>query len=161
LGNNEYGKAALGYLAVKDLLGDAVFRKSLHEFIYQWHGKHPIPWDMFFIFNAASGRELNWFWNNWFFSNNYIDLAIQKVEPGSRNCKITLDNIGGFVAPVNLVVHYVDGTQETFHQTPEIWKDNQKQTTIKIVTKKKIQSVVLEGGIFMDADESNNSWKAK
>src|SRR5207253_6995171 len=45
--NNEYGKAALAYHALKDLLGDAEFKKGLHEFINRWHGKHPLPWDMF------------------------------------------------------------------------------------------------------------------
>ena len=29
LGNNEYGKASLGYLAMKDLLGDDLFKKCL------------------------------------------------------------------------------------------------------------------------------------
>ncbi|HEV2644529.1 MAG TPA: M1 family metallopeptidase, partial [Candidatus Elarobacter sp.] len=56
-GNNAYGKAALGYLAVKDLLGDAEFRKSLHAFMDRWHGKHPIPWDFFNTFNDVSGKN--------------------------------------------------------------------------------------------------------
>ena len=50
LGNNEYGKAALGYLAIKDLLGDELFKKCLHEYMNRWHGKHPIPWDFFLYF---------------------------------------------------------------------------------------------------------------
>jgi hypothetical protein len=50
LGNNEYGKASLGYLAVKDLLGDDLFKKALHEYMDRWHGKHPIPW----IFSTLS-----------------------------------------------------------------------------------------------------------
>ncbi|GAB3948114.1 M1 family metallopeptidase [Spirosoma harenae] len=161
LGNNEYGKAALGYLALKDLLGEAGFKKSLHEFMNRWHGKHPTPWDMFFSFNSGSGKDLNWFWNNWFFSNNYIDLAIQKVEPSTSQCTITLQNIGGFVAPVNVLVTFIDGTKETFHQTPAIWQANQKQTTIKLPIKKKIQSIQLDGDVFMDADTTNNSWTAK
>ncbi|MGI8494526.1 MAG: M1 family metallopeptidase, partial [Pyrinomonadaceae bacterium] len=45
-GNNEYGKSALAYHALKDLLGDEQFKKGLHEFMSRWHGKHPIPWDM-------------------------------------------------------------------------------------------------------------------
>ena len=35
LGNNEYGKASLGYLAMKDLLGDELFKKCLHEYMNQ------------------------------------------------------------------------------------------------------------------------------
>jgi len=161
LGNNEYGKAALGYLAVRDLLGEASFKKVLHEFMARWNGKHPTPWDMFYTFNDASGKNLNWFWNNWFFSNNYIDLAIQRVESTATQCTVTIQNIGGFVAPVDITVTYTDGTTATFHQTPGIWQANQQLATVKIPVKKKVQSVVLDGGIFMDADGSNNRWPGK
>ncbi|WP_158500546.1 M1 family metallopeptidase [Spirosoma radiotolerans] len=161
MGNNEYGKAAIGYLALKELLGDELFRKSLHEFMNRWHGKHPTPWDMFYSFNSASGKNLNWFWNNWFFSNNYIDFAIQKVVPTAAQTAITIQNIGGYVAPVDVVITFADGTSETFHQTPAIWQANQKQATVKVPTKKKVRSVSLQGGIYMDADESNNSWTAR
>ncbi len=157
LGNNEYGKAALGYLAVKDMLGDAAFKKCLHEFMNRWNGKHPTPWDMFYSFNDASGQNLNWFWSNWFFSNNYIDLAVKEV----KGTTITIENIGGYVAPFDVAIEYADGTKETLHQTPAVWKANQKTTTIKLATKKKVKSIVIDGGIFMDADTKNNSWKAK
>lgn len=159
--NNEYGKAALGYLALKDLLGDAVFKKSLHEFITRWHGKHPLPWDMFNTFNAASGRDLNWFFNNWFFSNGYIDLAVQSVTPSNTGYTVNIKNVGGFAAPVNITVVYSDGTTETLHQTPKLWSKNQKEAAVNISTKKKANSISLEGGIFMDADESNNKLEIK
>jgi hypothetical protein len=161
MGNNEYGKAAIGYLALKELLGDADFRKALHEFINRWHGKHPTPWDMFYSFNNALGKDLNWFFSNWFFSNNYIDFAVQQVATSGSKCTVTLQNIGGYVAPVDVVLKYVDGTTEKFHQTPAIWQTNQKQAVLKLSASKKVQSVSLEGGIFMDADMSNNTWTAK
>jgi hypothetical protein len=157
LGNNEYGKAALGYLAVKDMLGDAAFKKCLHEFINRWNGKHPTPWDMFYSFNDASGQNLNWFWSNWFFSNNYIDLAVKEV----KGATITIENIGGYVAPFDVAIEYADGTKEVLHQTPAAWKANQKTTTVKLATKKKVRSIVIDGGIFMDANTKDNSWKTK
>ena len=159
--NNEYGKAALGYLALKDLLGDAEFKRSLHEFIDRWHGKHPLPWDMFNSFNSASGKNLNWFFNNWYFSNGYIDLAVQNVAQTDAGAVVTIKNIGGFDAPVDVIVKYDDGKSETFHQTPSIWAADQKQATVNIAAKKKIKSLVLDGGIFMDANEIDNRWDAR
>ncbi len=161
LGNNEYGKPSLGYLAMKDLLGDKLFKKCLHEYMNRWHGKHPLPWDFFFTFNDASGKNLNWFWNNWFFSNYYIDLAIKSAVKSGNGYSVTIENIGGMAAPVNVVVNYSDGTKESFHQTPVIWQNNQQQSTVKISTNKKIESINLDGGIFMDADTNNNTWKEK
>ena len=157
-GINAYGKPALGYLALKELLGDAMFRKSLHEFMNRWHGKHPIPWDMF---NDASGRDLNWFWNNWFFSNNYIDLGVSAPTKTGSGYTVTIENIGGMAAPVDLLVQYADGTAETLHQTPAIWERNQQRAAVNIATRKSIQSIGLEGGIWVDADSTNNRWSAR
>lgn len=160
-GNNAYGKPALGYLAVKDLLGDELFKKALHAYMDRWHGRHPIPWDFFNSFNDATGKNLNWFWNNWYFTNGYIDLAIHSVKKNTGGYQVNIKNIGGYAAPVNVIAAYTDGSTETFHQTPAIWAGNQKSTSVNIATKKKVKSLQLDGGIFMDADESNNSFDVK
>jgi len=158
LSNNQYGKASLGYLAMKDLLGDELFKKCLHEYMARWNGKHPIPWDFFYSFNDVSERDLNWFWNNWFFTTNYIDLSIERVEQSKSSAQLIISNIGGMAAPVTVEVTFSDGTSESFHQTPAIWQQNQKQAMVEIKTKKKITAVNLNGGIWMDADETNNQW---
>jgi hypothetical protein len=159
-GNNAYGKPALGYLAVKDMLGDAEFRKALHGYMDRWHGKHPSPWDFFNTFNNVSGRNLNWFWNNWYFSNNYIDLSLASARKAGSGYTLIIDNIGGMDAPVDVRVKYADGDTATFHQTPAIWQANQKQATVTVRTTKPVSSIDLDGGIWMDADTTNNKWSA-
>lgn len=159
--NNKYGKAALGYLALQDLLGEAEFKRALHEFMNRWNGKHPIPWDMFNTFNNVTGKDLNWFWNAWFFSNGYIDHRIASVAPSSSGTIVTLQNSGGFPAPMDLIVTYDDGTTETLRQTPAIWQANLKEARVSLNAKKKIKSLALDGGIFMDADPTDNKWESK
>lgn len=156
--HNAYGKASLSYLALKDMLGDALFKKALHFYMDTWHGKHPIPWDYFNCMNGGSGQNLNWFFNNWFFSYNYIDLAMQKVTKVKTGYDVAIRNIGGFAVPFDMVITYTDGTNETIHQTPIVWKANQKYAVINIKTAKTITSATINGGIFMDADPSNNTW---
>ena len=160
-GNNSYGKPSLSYFALKDLLGDALFKKALHTYMDNWHGKHPIPWDYFNSMSSGSGRNLDWFFNNWFFTNYYIDLDLQKVEKVKGDYILSIRNLGGFAVPFDVKVTYADGSMQSFHQTPIVWEHNQKQTFIRIKTRKAIKSVVLDGGIFMDADEHNNKWAAK
>ncbi len=157
LGDNEYGKPSLAYLALKDLLGDELFKKSLQEFMGRWHGKHPIPWDYFYSMSNASGKNLDWFWNNWFFSNYYIDLAVQKAEKTAKGYNLIIDNVGGFAIPFDVTVTYADGSTQTIHQTPEVWQKNQKQASMLLLSAKKLRSVSVDGGIFMDADTSNNN----
>ncbi len=125
----------------------------------RWHGKHPLPWDFFNTFNDASGINLNWFWDNWFFSHYYIDLAVQSLVRNGNDYTLTISNIGGMAAPVNLLLKYADGTSETIHETPAIWKADPKLARITIPGKKDIRSLVLDGGIFMDANPADNSWQ--
>ena len=156
MGNNEYGKASLGYLAMKDLLGDAEFKKCLLAYMDRWHGKHPIPWDFFYTFNNVSGKNLDWFWNAWFFTNSYIDLSLKSAVKSGGGYTISMDNIGGMPAPVDLIVTYADGSTETFHETPSIWEQNIKSAKFSIAAKKTIKSIKTDGAIFMDADPKNN-----
>ncbi|MBK8712134.1 MAG: M1 family metallopeptidase [Niastella sp.] len=159
MGINEYGKPALAYLALKDMLGDDLFKKCLHEFMDRWNGKHPIPWDMFNSFSNIAGKNLNWFWNNWFFSSNYLDVAVQNVVAGKSGYNITLKNIGGFAIPVDFEIEFSDGSKMNQHFTAAIWEVNQSKAIIPLKTTKKITSLKVDGGIFMDANEKDNVWE--
>lgn len=162
-GNNAYGKPSLAYLAMKDLLGDELFRKCLHEYMARWHGKHPIPWDFFHSFNDAAGKDMNWFWNNWFFTNNYIDLTIGGVTENNKKYTVSIQNTGGFAIPFDLDIRYADGSTEKIHQTPALWEKDQKNARVALtqVNGKKIQSIELNGGIYVDATPADNKWMAK
>lgn len=160
-GSNSYGKASLSYLALKDMLGDDLFKKSLHYYMDQWHGKHPIPWDYFYAMKSGSGKNLDWFFKNWFFTNNYIDLKLDKVSVNGNNYTVSVKNTGGFAIPFDIVLEYEDGKQDMMHQTPEVWEKNEKENIFKIESKKKIKAIKLDGDIFMDYTPADNSWPAK
>jgi len=160
-GNNAYGKASLSYLALKDMLGDDLFKKALHHYMNTWNGKHPIPWDYFNSMNTGSGQNLNWFFQNWFFTNHYLDLTVGKVVSNKGKTNISIQNIGGFAIPFDVVITYADGKTETFHQTPAVWKMNQKEAMVNINSIKKIKSVMLDNGIYVDATPKDNIYEVK
>ena len=156
-GNNGYGKPALGYLALKDLLGDSLFAHALHGYMARWHGKHPTPWDFFYSFNDLTGRNLDWFWRSWFFQNSYIDIGVAGVSRKGGRTAVTLENIGGMPAPVDIVAHYADSSTATFHQTPAIWRADIHRAVVTLPGAKTVRSVTLDHGIWMDADTTNDS----
>jgi len=160
-GNNSYGKASLSYLALKDMLGDDLFKKALHHYMNNWNGKHPIPWDYFNSMNTGSAQNLNWFFQNWFFTNNYIDLAITKPQIATGKASFVIKNEGGFAIPFDILVTDAEGKTETIHKTPAVWKVNQKEMTMTINTNRKIKSIKLDGGIFMDATPADNVYEVK
>ncbi|MGH7603682.1 MAG: M1 family metallopeptidase [Gemmatimonadaceae bacterium] len=157
-GDNAYGKASLGYLALKDMLGDATFRTGLHVFMDRWHGRHPIPWDFFNTFNDVTGQNLNWFWNEWYFANGYIDLGIRSATKSGDAYTVVIDNVGGMPAPVDVQLKFTDGTTTVTHESSAIWEPNLRTASITIPAQKVLKSVQLVDGIWMDANPANNVW---
>jgi len=74
---------------------------------------------------------------------------------------VDIGNVGGMDAPVDVVLRYRDGSTRTVHETPEIWKADSRKATVSIRTGKTLASLMLYGGIWMDADTSNNTWTAR
>ena len=159
-GNNAYGKPSLSYLALKDLLGDKLFKKALHNYMDNWNGKHPIPWDYFFSMSKGSGRDLNWFFYNWFYTPFYIDLSLVKADKAGKKYVLDIKNTGGFAVPFDVIATYDDGSTESFHQTPAVWERNQQEIAVTIKASRVVKTIKLDGGIFMDANEKDNVWMA-
>ena len=159
-GNNAYGKPSLSYLALKDLLGDKLFKKALHNYMDNWNGKHPIPWDYFFSMSKGSGRDLNWFFYNWFYTPSFIDLSLVKADKAGKKYVLDIKNTGGFAVPFDVIATYDDGSTESFHQTPAVWERNQQEIAVTIKTSRAVKAIKLDGGIFMDANEKDNVWMA-
>ena len=160
-GNNEYGKAALGYIALQDLLGDDLFKKALHGYMERWNGKHPMPWDFFYSFNDITGKNLNWFWKSWFFSNHYTDMGLTHVKVAHKKVTLTIDNIGGMPMPFDVIAKFKSGEVKIIHHvSPKVWEKNPKQAIIEIknIKGKEIEIIQIDGGIFMEDDIKNNVW---
>lgn len=155
---NSYPKPAMGYLYVKDLLGDELFRKALHHYIRTWQGKHPLPWDFFNCMNAGAGQNLNWFWKAWFFDNGVPDLAIQTVRPTGRKKRITIALIGNKPLPVDLIVTFADGSSEKIHRSIGLWKSGAQLAEIPVSSKQDIVKIELSDPHVPDVDRSNNIW---
>lgn len=157
---NAYAKPAMAYLYLKDMLGDELFTKALHYYIEQWHGKHPMPLDFFNCMNAGSGKNLNWFWQKWFYDRGYPDLAISHVKQKGNNIAVTINMKGSKPVPIHLTVYYKDGTTQTLHESIAVWEKSNK-TSINFTSNKKIEKMVLGEVHDADTDKSNNVWKLK
>ncbi|WP_207511195.1 M1 family metallopeptidase [Longitalea luteola] len=153
---NSYPKPALGYLYVKDMLGDSLFTKALHYYIQQWQGKHPIPYDFFNCMNTGSGRNLNWFWKRWFIDSGVPDLALRV----NKTTSVTVTCIGHKPVPVDLTVTYADGTKTTIHRSVAVW-EKASSITIPLPAKKEIKQISLGGTYVPDVNRKNNVWNNK
>jgi len=152
---NSYPKPALGYLYVKDMLGDDLFYKGLHNYFRNWNSKHPMPYDFFFSMNTGSGRNLNWFWKRWFFETGVPDLAIAKV----KGRQITIESKGEKPVPIDLLVTYADGSTEKIHRSIAVWEKGNKTVLVTTASVKAIKKVEMGSTYNADRDMKNNVWE--
>lgn len=158
---NSYPKPAMGYLFIKDYLGDALFTKALHNYMEQWHGRHPMPNDFFYCMNAGAGKDLNWFWKKWFFEGSTPDLAITSATHKGNKLTVVVTDKGGRPVPVDLVIYYADGTKEKIHRTIGVWEKGAKSVTISATVRQDVTKVVLSDPHTPDSNRADNtySWK--
>ena len=78
-GIQAYSKAGVALNALGGIVGDSAVARAFAEYARAWKFKHPTPYDFFFSMNHSLGRNLDWFWYEWFFTTNTFDQAIQSV----------------------------------------------------------------------------------
>jgi len=154
---NSYPKPAMGYLFVKDMLGEETFNKALHYYIQHWRGKHPIPYDFFNCINAGSGKNLDWFWQRWFMQKGETDLAITNVKTGGKP-NVTIKNVGGMPLPVDLLITFADGSTQNIYQSIAIWENGNSTVTIPLPKGKDITKITLGSAHVPDSNKKDNEW---
>lgn len=158
---NSYPKPAMGYLYVKNYLGDSLFKKALHHYISQWQGKHPMPNDFFYSMNAASGKNLNWFWNKWFYEAGIPDLAISSMKSTGNKHTITIANKGGKPLPVDVLVTYNDGTTDRIHRGIDVWEKGNTVTVLMFTGRRAIKKLLLGDPHTPDSNPADNTYEVK
>ncbi|WP_034256835.1 M1 family metallopeptidase [Adhaeribacter aquaticus] len=158
---NSYPKPALGYLYVKDMLGDDLFTKALHTYIDNWKGKHPMPYDFFNSMNAGAGRNLDWFWQRWFFDSGSPDLAIGQVTQSAGKYQVVIENKGTKPVPIDLKVTFDDKTVRKIHHNISVWEEGNTNVTITITTPKQIKHLTLGSSHVPDSNPANNQKEVK
>lgn len=158
---NSYPKPAMGYLFVKDMLGDELFYKGLHNYFRNWNGKHPMPYDFFYSMNDGSGKNLNWFWKRWFFDDGVPDLAIAKVTEKGNLKQFTIESKGTKPVPVDITIVYKDGSTEKIHRSIAVWEKGNTSIQVNTSSAKMIRSVKLGSTYVPDVEKKDNVFEVK
>ncbi|HMO60805.1 MAG TPA: M1 family metallopeptidase [Ferruginibacter sp.] len=157
---NSYPRPALGYLYVKNMLGDSLFLKGLHYYIKQWNGKHPLPLDFFNCMNTGSGKNLDWFWKKWFYDTGYPDLAIVSVSNTTVNKKIIIESKGNKPVPVDVSITFADGSIQQLHRSIAVWEKGNSRLVLNLSTPGKIKKIELGSMYVPDINMEDNVWQS-
>ena len=80
-GSNGYFKPAIGLHILREtILGPEQFDFAFKTYANRWKFKHPYPEDFFRTMEDATAHDLDWFWRAWFYSTDYVDMAIKEVN---------------------------------------------------------------------------------
>jgi hypothetical protein len=80
-GNNAYGKPATALNIMREtIMGRELFDFAFKEYSQRWMFKHPEPADFFRTMEDASAVDLDWFWRGWFFTNENVDISLDRVR---------------------------------------------------------------------------------
>lgn len=153
-----YGRAAVGFYFLRDMLGKEEFGAFLKEFIHRWEGKHPTPTDMVLTLNDVTGKDWSWYWNTWFYNYGYADLQLSNVNIDKSKLLFDVNKIGLFPVPINIIITYTDDSQEVKYMSAEVWK-NKTSLSFDFAISKKIKSVKLGDKNIPDAFLSDNFYE--
>ncbi len=118
-----YRRPGCAYDFLSDLLGKEKFISVMKEYVRLWNGKHPIPYDFFFVFNKYAGEDLNWYFKPWFFEKGYPDLSLHNVKFEKGTLSFDVKKVGNIPVPLAIKVVLKDSTSKEMYETARIWKD--------------------------------------
>ena len=81
LGPNAYGQPTAALTLLREhILGREAFDHAFKTYARRWMFKRPTPSDFFRTMEDASGVDLDWFWQGWFYSTDHVDVSIDEVK---------------------------------------------------------------------------------
>lgn len=153
-----YAKPAVALLTLRSILTPEVFDEALREYTRRWTNKHPSPWDFFNTIESASKRDLDWFWEQWFFGRGVVDQAVAAVQPGAGTVKVTVESRGLLAAPAEIRIENDEGEAVEARIPAGLWSCAGRQE-IDVPVRGNVTAVTLNPEFrYPDVDPSDNRW---
>ncbi|MCX7743531.1 MAG: M1 family metallopeptidase [Flavobacteriales bacterium] len=180
-GISSYSAGAVFLHQLSYIVGQEAFDRGMLRYFDEWKFKHPKPNDFIRVMEKTSGLELNWYLEQFINSLNVIDYGIQSVKPVGNNTEITLQRIGDFPMPLDIVVETTSHASTHVYYIPLDIMRGEKQETYKGIKPQvlpdwmwvyttytftvpipmnNITSVMIDpSGRMADLVKENNTWK--
>ena len=172
-----YSKGNIFLSQLEYLIGKSNLMKTLKRYYSDYKFTHPTPNDIKHTAEKVTGSNLDWYLNDWTRTTNTIDYGIKSVVENGENSKIVFERIGRIPMPLDIVVLYDDGSEESFYipNTLMRWtKENQNKSLKRTIlepwdwayptfeiniakAKSSIKSVTIDPtGLMADVNKLNN-----
>jgi hypothetical protein len=117
--------------ALRDqVIGRETFDLAIKTYYRRWANRHPTPDDFFQTLANVTGQDLTWFWSEFDYQQDVLDLGIDGVfvdksvvSPTSSSgvkSVVRVHRYTTFLFPIALRVKFADGTMRDLH-VPASW----------------------------------------
>ena len=129
---HSYNKGGLVLHMLRDLVGDEAFYASLRLYLQQHAYNSVEADDLRLAFEDVTGKDLHWFFNQWFFGAGHPILQINHTyDESSRELAVTITQTQEensfyriFRLPVEIATYYEDGS----HAIHKAWMEDKSET---------------------------------
>lgn len=108
-GINSYSRGEIFLAQLRYIIGQDAFDASMKKFFNSWKFKHPEPWDLINIAEKESGIQLDWYYNQWVYTNKLIDYGFSRVKSGKNGSRIEIERLGEMSMPLRIRLKLRDG----------------------------------------------------
>lgn len=103
-----YSKPALGLSTLENILGEETMLRVMSTFFGQYRFAHPTTQDFRRVAEAASGRDLAWFFDGLVYGSGVLNYAVTKVDEHA----VTVARQGDLALPVEIQVTLGNGSSQ-------------------------------------------------
>lgn len=114
-GISAYSKGSVFLAQLGYVIGQENLMKTLRRYYDEFKFKHPTPNDFKRVAEKVSGMHLDWYLTDFAQTTNTIDYGVKEVAEQENKTVVTLERIGLMPMPIDILVVYNDGSQETFY----------------------------------------------
>jgi aminopeptidase N len=122
-----YNKGGRILHMLRNFVGDSAFFKSLNLYLTTNRYKSAEAHQLRLAFEEITGRDLNWYFNQWYFGSGHPKLTIDYVfdDAGKKVHVIVKQTQAGKVFKLPLAVDVYNGSKKVRHN---VWAENQVDT---------------------------------
>jgi hypothetical protein len=178
-GLNSYTKPALSLVTLERYLGEEMMYRVMRTYHHRYRFRHPTTRDFINTVNEVSGKNLNWLFENTWFSSNLFDYSVAEISndpippprgvftmngvpidstavaPGKQfECTVVVKRDGEAIAPVDVLIEFKNGETRR-----EQWDGEYRWKKFIYQSDSPVRSAIVDPDrkLAMDINYNNNS----
>jgi hypothetical protein len=114
-GTSAYSMGTVFLHQLKYVIGEDNFYRGMRQYYNTWKFRHPEPIDFVRVMEKVSGLQLKWYSGYFINTTKRVDYGIKNIVEVDGSSFITLERVGEFPMPIDLLVTYKDGRKELLY----------------------------------------------